>query len=249
MNLVGRPREDIPCFTSLVFARPAHKPAGSFIEKRFRLAGRCVLVVALLTLAACSRSGSLYGDVSVPAPPGAGNPAARLSLRVLPATDGFERDWAATQTAFREALAPARRAQEEATAALEQTRLAWDRALAAPRGRHRSPGATARERELWQQVRGSEQRQVQAKSRMQEISRTYDLRGVALMEQYTAQLVQTDEAGHYVVAALPAGGAYLYARVMVGGRTLIWFRRVQDQAGAQRMDLTEANRGDWPFTP
>ncbi|HSB78524.1 MAG TPA: hypothetical protein VLM91_07035 [Candidatus Methylomirabilis sp.] len=223
--------------------------SGDFPEKGFKLVGCSVLVAALLTLVACSRSGSLYGDVSVSAPPRAGNPAARLSLRLIPITAGFEQDWTATQAAFREAMAPVQRTQVEAAAALEQARLAWDRALAAPRGRHQSPGAAARERELWRQVRGAEQRLAQANGRVRDVGRTYDLRGIALIEEHTGQLVQTDETGHYLVAALPAGASYLYARLAVGDRTLVWFRRVQMQIGIQRMDLSEASSGGWPFIP
>lgn len=223
--------------------------SGDFPGKGFGLVGRSVLVAALLALVACSRSGSLYGDVSVSAPPRAGNPAARLSLRLIPITPGFERDWTAIQAAFQEAMAPVQRTKVEAAAALEQARLAWDRSLAAPRGRHQSPEAAARQRELWRQVRGAEQHLTLANGRVRDVGRTYDLRGIALMEQHTAQLVQTDETGHYLVAALPAGASYLYARLAVGDRTLVWFRRVQMQSGMQRMDLSEANSGGWPFVP
>lgn len=216
-------------------------------EKKLRVKGLGLLVATLLALAACARSGTLFGDVVVPVPPGAGNPAARLSMRVIPATAPFERDWAAALAAFQEGLAPAQRAEEGATAALDQARLAWDRALAAPRGRRRSPEAAARERDLWRQLRESEQRLVRAKRQVWEIAQTNDLRGIKLLDQYTAQLVQTDATGHYVLADLPVGPIYLYARVPVGGRSLVWFQRVQVRAGAQRVDLTEANRGGWPF--
>lgn len=221
----------------------------AMLEKGFRLTARFMRVAALLTLAACSRSGSVYGDISVSTPPGGGKPAARLSVKVISATDAFERDWSELRGVFREALTPAQRTQEEATAALDQAKLAWDRALAMPRGRHRPPGAAIRERELWRQVRGAEQRLAQAKSRVRDVDHTYDLQGAALLDQHTTQLVQADETGHYVVAAFPVGAAYLYTRVVVGGRTLVWFRRVQVQAGAMRVDLTEANSGGWPFVP
>ena len=220
---------------------------GRHTEKTLRVQGLSLLVATLLTLAACSRSGTLFGDVVVPVPLGAGNPAARLSVQVIPATAPFEREWAEALAAFQEALAPAQRAEEGAMTALDQAKLAWDRALAAPRGRRRSPEAAARERTLWRQVRESEQRLVHAKRQVWEIAQTNDLRGIKLLDQYAAQLVQTDGTGHYVLADLPVGPIFLYARVPVGGRSLVWFQRVQVRAGAQRLDLTEANRGGWPF--
>jgi hypothetical protein len=79
------------------------------------------------------------------------------------------------------------------------------------------------------------------------MAQTNDLRGTKLLDQYTVQVVQTDATGHYVLADLPVGPIYLYARVPVSGRSLVWFQRVQVRAGAQRVDLTEANRAGWPF--
>jgi hypothetical protein len=61
--------------------------------------------------------------------------------------------------------------------------------------------------------------------------------------------VLTDERGHYVLAGLPTGKAYLFARFTVGSRTLVWFRPVQVRSGVQQVDLTEANSGGWPFVP
>ncbi|HSB71791.1 MAG TPA: hypothetical protein VLT62_20875 [Candidatus Methylomirabilis sp.] len=211
--------------------------------------GRILLLTACLALAACSRSGSLYGDVVVQAPPGAGNPAARLGVRLIPATAAFERDWTAALAAFREELAPARRAAQEAASELDQARLAWDRAIGAPRGRRRDAGKAAREQELWRQVRASERRLTQARRREWEVASKHDLLGAALLERHTAQEVQTDGAGHYVFAAPPAGPAYLYARVAQGARSLVWFHGVQVRPGAQQVDLTEANSRDWPFVP
>ena len=212
--------------------------------------GRRILLVAVwLACAACSRSGSLYGDVVVQAPAGAGNPAARLSVRLILATAAFERDWAAALARFREELAPARRAAQEAASEADQARLAWDRVVGAPRGRRRDAGMAARERELWRQLQAAERRQTQARRREWEVAQRHGLLGAALLEQHTAQEVQTDGAGHYVFAALPAGPAYLYARVTQGARTLVWFHGVQVRAGAQQVDLTEASSRDWPFVP
>lgn len=231
--------------------RRFRSPLGAGVRGRVPVSvrGRALLVAASLALAACSRPGALSGDVLVQASPGAGNPAARLGVRLIPATAAFERDWAAALAGFREELAPARRAAQEAASEVEQTRLAWDRVVAAPRGRRRDAGMAARERELWRQVRAAERRLTQARRREWEVARKHDVLGAALVERHTAQEVQTDGTGHYVFAAPPAGPAYLYARVTQGERSLVWFHAVQVQAGAQQVDLNEANSRAWPFVP
>lgn len=208
---------------------------------------RSVLAAALLVCAACSRSGTLSGDVVVQVPPGKGNPAARLSIRAVPATAAFERDWAAALTAFQEELESARRAAQEAAAAVDQAKLAWDRALAAPHGRRRDPRAASRERDLWRQVLAAQQRMSAARRREGEVAHRHNLRAVALLERHTAQEVRTDGTGHYVMGGLPAGATYLYARVTAGERTVVWLHRVQVRAGVQQVNLTEANSGHWPF--
>jgi hypothetical protein len=70
-----------------------------------------------------------------------------------------------------------------------------------------------------------------------------------LLDRYTAQRVLTDENGHYVLAGVPRGKGYLYARFPVGERTLVWFRPVEVRGRPQQVNLTEANIGGWPFVP
>lgn len=210
---------------------------------------RGALTAMLLLCAACSRSGSLSGEVVVQVPSGKENPAARLSIRAVPATTAFEQDWAAALTAFQAELESARRAEREAAAATDQAKLAWDRALAAPHSRRRDPRAAARERDLWRQVVAAQQRMSAARRREAEVVHRHDLRAVALLERHTAQEVRTDGTGHYVMGGLPAGATYLYARVTAGARTVIWMHRVQVRAGVQRVNLTEENSGHWPFAP
>ncbi len=208
---------------------------------------RGALLLALLACAACSRSGSLYGDVVVSGSPSAGNAAAYLSVRAVAVNAAFERDWASALAAFQQDLAPARQAREQAAAELERARLAWDRAVAAPRNRRQSRAMSPQVLDLWRQVRRAEASLVQAQHRMEEVARQHGEQAVTLLERHTAQEVKTDAMGHYVLPGLPAGAVYLYARVTVRGQPRIWFRPVQVRIGAQQVDLNEESRLGWPF--
>lgn len=209
---------------------------------------RSVLVAAILLLAACSRSGTLSGDVIVQAPAGPENPVARLKIRAVAATEAFEQDWAAALRTFQEELEPARRARQEAVTSLDRAKLAWDRALTASRGRHRD-FQVAQSRDLWRQVLAGQQRVFATQRREREVAHRHDQRAVALLERYMVQEVQTDASGHYVMAGLPTGPTYLYTRLTVGQRRFFWLHRVQVRGGAQKVELTEENSTRWPFAP
>ncbi len=208
---------------------------------------RGALLLALLACVACSRSGSLYGDVVVPGSPGAGNAAAYLSVRAVAVNPAFERDWASALTAFLQDLAPARQAREQAAAELERARLAWDRAVAAPRSRRQSRAMSSQTRDLWRQVGRAETSLSQAQHRMEEVAQQHGEQAVALLERNTVQEVKTDANGHFVLPGLPAGAVYLYTRVRIRGQPGIWFRPVLVRLGAQQVDLDEESRLGWPF--
>jgi hypothetical protein len=208
-------------------------------------------------LAACSRSGTLSGDIFVQTPPEeVVSRAARISVRAIPSTEAFERDWTAALAAFQAEVEPARKAQQAAAASLEEARLAWDRNLAAGRmagtgasRRHRGPRTSARDRQLWEQLRAAERVLFQAKLRVWEVAHNHDGQADTLLAKHTAQRVQTDADGHYVLVGLPTGKAILYTRVPMRDQMLVWFVPVLVRSGMQRVDLTEANRGGWPFVP
>ncbi len=215
-----------------------------------------LVAVTVLILTACSRSGTLYGDIFVQTRSGNVDRAARINVRGVPATQDFERDWASAVTAFQVEAGPARQAWKAAADSAEEARLAWDKSLAA-RGRPR-PSASRRirpsrmstqDRHLWNQMIAAEDRLFKAKSRVWEIARWHEALAVALLDKYTAQRVLTDENGHYVLAGLPAGKGYVYSRFTVGDRTLVWFRSVEVRGRPQQVDLSEANIGGWPFVP
>jgi hypothetical protein len=206
---------------------------------------RSLAVVLMLLLSACSQSGSLFGDMIIHVSPGVESRPGRLSVRAILPTEAFTQDWATALAAFHAEVAPARQVEEAAMKALEEARWEWDQAVAAPRGRHKFARTTAREWDL----RAAEHRLVQARRRVWEVARTHDLQAVTVLDRHTAQLVQTDGTGHYVMAGLPGGPAYLYARVSIGGRSWIWFCPVRVRTGVQRVDLTDANSGGWPFVP
>ena len=177
---------------------------------------------------------------------------ARISVSAIHPTEAFEHDWAEGLAAFQAEVEPARKAQQAAAASVEEARMAWDRAIAAGRSgaagrRHRAPQASVRERQLWEQLRAAELVLFQTKSRVWEVARKHDGRAESLVAKHTAQRVQTDANGHYVLVGLPAGTAILYARVPGGDQMQVWFIPVQVRAGVQQLDITEANRGGWPF--
>jgi hypothetical protein len=208
-----------------------------------------LLLIALLVCASCARTGSVSGTVTVPVRTGRENPAARLRVRAIPATAAFAHDWETALADFQRELEPVRRTSQEVAAALGQARLAWDRAVATRRGGHWSPQAGGQERVLWRELIEAERRLHQAHGREEEVIRRHDLLGVAVLDRHTTQEVLTDASGEFLVAGLPTGTAYLYTRLVVEGRALVWLRPVRVRAGVQRMDLTEATLGDWPFVP
>jgi hypothetical protein len=220
------------------------------------LMARSLAVAALVFLAACSRSGTLYGDIFAQTRSGTVERAARINVLAIPATEAFEREWASVVAAFRVEVGPARQAQQAATDSVQEVKLAWDKSLTA-RGSGRT-GASRRvrlswmstqDRQAWSQVLAAEDRLFKVKRRVWEIARKHDLLALALLDRHTAQRVLTDENGHFVLASVPGGKGYLYARFPVGERTLVWFRAVEVRRRPQQVDLTEANIGGWPFVP
>lgn len=206
-----------------------------------------LLLIILLVCVSCARTGTVSGTVTVPVRSGRENPAARLRVRAIPATAAFERDWETVLADFHRELEPVRRTSQEVAAALGQARLAWDRAVATRRDGHWSPQAGGQERVLWRELIEAERRLHQARRREEEVIHRHDLLGVAVLDRHATQEVLTDASGEFLVAGLPTGTAYLYTRLVVEGRDLVWFRPVRVRAGVQRMDLTEATLGDWPF--
>lgn len=217
---------------------------------------KAVCAVTFLILAACSRSGTVYGDVFIPAHSGEVQRAARINVLAVPATEGFEREWSGVLAVFQEEVEPARQAQKVAADSAEAAKLAWDKSLAgrakvrtAANRRIRLSQMSTQDRHLWNQMLAAENRLFKAKSRVKEIARKHDAQATSLLDRHMAQRVLTDENGHYILAGVPAGKAYVYARFTVGDRTLVWFRPVHVRSRPQQVDLTAANSGGWPFVP
>jgi hypothetical protein len=217
-----------------------------------------VLLVLVLAVAGCSRSGALSGDVAVRSAAGEVVRGARIGVQLVASTEAFEREWADAIAAFRHEVAPAADAQTAAAQRAEQAKLAWTRALTA-RGKDRARGGqwtlslrdtnAAGSQELWRSVRATEGSVFQARKRVEEIVRKHDAQAVTLLDKHAAQRVQTDETGRYVLVKIPPGKTYLAARLRADKAQFVWFIPVQVQGGAQQLDLTEKNQGGWPFTP
>jgi hypothetical protein len=208
------------------------------------------LLTTVVLSAACSRTGSITGEIVVTTPSGSEQRAAHAGVLAIPATPAFERDWRAAVAAFEEEVAPARRDREDAARSLESARVAWTKAVGtAPAGGRRSHGvlASGRQRDLWAAVRTAERRLAAAETRMREIGQRHDPLGVAVVERHAAQRIEADGVGHYVLTALPAGTVYLYARVTVARQPVLWFRPVTVRPAIERLDLISANAGGWPF--
>jgi len=215
-------------------------------------------LAALLILSGCSRSGALSGDVVVRTASGDVSRGARISVYLVLGSEAFEREWAEAVAAFRQEVAPAVEAQKAAERRSEEARLAWDRALAA-RGRAGArrgnwtltlrESAAAASHERWRSVRATEGLVFEAKRRVWDIVRKHEEQAQALVQKHAAQRVQTDEAGHYVLVNVPAGKAYVYARLREKKEDFVWFAPVDVQSGTQRADLTQENQRRWPFVP
>jgi PAS domain-containing protein len=220
-------------------------------------AGGLVLAV-LLAFAGCSRSGALSGDVVVRNASGDVSRGARISVYLVLPSETFEREWAEAAAAFRQEVAPAAEAQQAAERRSEEARLAWDRALAARgkagarRGRWTlalRESAAAGSQERWRTVRATEGLVFQARKRVWDIVRKHEEQAQALVEKHAAQRVQTDETGRYVLVKVPAGKAYVYARLREKREDFVWFAPVEIRAGTQQADLTQDNQRRWPFVP
>jgi hypothetical protein len=212
---------------------------------------RGATLAILFLLSGCTRSGGLYGDVAVQLPSGNAIRGARISVRLIPSTERFEHDWAATVAAFQNEVAPAAEALKAAEHRAEAARLAWDHSLAAgnkagrQRRAHRLPASA---QPLWQNYRATESQAFQAKKDVEEIVRKHEARAEALLDKYAIDRVQTDETGHYVLVKVPAGTVYVYCRFREKDAPFTWFIPTQVKGGIQRLDLTRDNLGSgWPF--
>lgn len=227
-------------------------------RKRTHMAVEGLALAALLTLIGCSRSGALSGDVVARNVSGDLSRGARISVYLVLPSEAFDREWAEAAAAFRQEVAPAVEAQQATERRSEEARLAWDRALAA-RGRAGArrgnwtltlrESAAAASHERWRTVRATEGIVFEAKRRVWDIVRKHEEQAQALVQKHAAQRVQTDETGHYVLVNVPAGKAYVYARLREKKEDFVWFAPVDVRSGTQRVDLTNENQRRWPFVP
>jgi hypothetical protein len=180
--------------------------------------------------------------------------AAHLAVMAIPATEEFERAWGAALAVYQEEVAAPLRAQQAAVEALDVARLEWTKALASwpatgTRRTRRTPDmqSRAQHRDLWSQVRAAEDRLAAARTKVTAVARKHDRPGVELLERHATRRVEADANGQYVLAGLPVGRVYVYARLPLERHTVVWFRPISVEVGIGRLDLTEANSGGWPF--
>lgn len=221
-------------------------------------AGGVLLAAFLVALSGCSRSGTLSGDVTARTTSGDAIQGTRMSVFLVLPSEVFEREWAETVATFKKEVAPAAAAQKAAEHQAEEAKLAWDRALAASgktsarRGQWTLAFGDSRpagSQQHWRNVRWTQGRAFQARKRVWEIVQKYEEHAHALVEKHAKQRVQTDETGHYVIVKVPAGKAYVYARLRDKSTDAVWFLPIQVETGTQRADLTPENQRHWSFVP
>lgn len=211
------------------------------------------VLLTLLLLGACTRSASLDGVVWLERGPGTG-PAPRITVRLVPESEAFLREWQAALAAFQEAVRPLLEQQQAADRTAEQARRTWDRAVATPGASgvgltqwNRSTAGRRWERELWGEVRRTSRLAAAARQRVEALVARHATEAEALLVRHATREAVADETGRYILTQVPPGKAHVYARVRLQDRDLVWFRPVELGSGRQRLDLSERSVGGWPF--
>ncbi len=217
-------------------------------------APRLPALLPILLLAACARSATLEGEVRWERPPDV--PAARVTVRLVPESEAFLREWSAAVEAFQTALRPAQEQQRAAERLAERARQAWDRAVATSGTSgvglsqwNRSAAGRRWERALWREVRRTSRLAAAARKRLEALAAEHGAQAELLLLRHATREVVTDAEGRYILTGLPAGKVHLYARLPVGERGLVWLRAMELRPGRHRLDLSEQTAGGWPFAP
>ncbi len=212
------------------------------------------VVLALLLLGGCARSASLDGEVRLERGSGGAGPAPGITVRLVPESEPFRSEWQAAVAAFQAAAAPLVEQQRAADRLAEQARRAWDRAVATPGTSgvglsqwNRSAAGRRWERELWGEVRRTSLLAAAARQRVQAVAARHAAAAESLLLRHATHETVSDETGQYILAQVPPGKAYVYARLQLPEREFIWFRIVEIGSGRHRLDLSERSAGGWPF--
>ncbi len=211
--------------------------------------------IVLLFLVACSPTGTVTGRISIESGP-IQQGAAGARVFVIPAGEAFEREWQPTVDGYREVVRPALERQRAAERAAEQARRTWDRAMATPAVSgislsqwNRSAAGRQWERQLWTRVQRTAIAAYEARQQALQVLSRQSERAQALLQRYAIREVTSGEEGQYLITELRPGKAYLFARLKLPDRDVIWFRLVELTGGRQQVDLTERDAGGWPFAP
>jgi hypothetical protein len=205
----------------------------------------------LVLLAACSRTGTLSGQIAAGTP---GSQGVRAVIWVIPVGETFDREWQPTLEAFQEAVRPALERQRAAERGAEQARRTWDRAVAVQGASgvglsqwNKSTAGRRAERGLWADVQRTAVAAFEAQQRVRKIHTRQSEQAEAMLKRYASHEVLSDADGRYVITQLRPGRAFLYARLRLADRDITWFRPIEVQAGMQQLDLPESSAGGWPF--
>lgn len=213
-----------------------------------------VLGVLVLALSACARSGTVSGDILAASGGEPALPSARAPVVVIPRTAAFEEEWDSLVARARQALGPALSRARAAARAAEAARQAWDSAVASHGGSgvgmdhwNRSSAGRHWERELWGRVRRASREASGARQDFDRLLQGEAERAATFLRQRAAHEVLADERGHYLIPGVRPGRSYLFCRLAVGSKELLWLHPFSAKPGLQRVDLSEINRTPWPF--
>lgn len=216
-----------------------------------RRSGRCglkewgVLMLGLIIgaplLAACSRPGDLSGEFYYTTRGGDVKRLADHEILLVKATPEFEAAWKEVVTRFKEAYEPANTEYEEASRREGEARLVYYRSLSDSyyrRGHDEAQAVAQRAREQRDEVVG-----------------TWRSRALQVITASKVAQTRTNAAGRFEFRGVAPSRYYLFATAEVPMSLLSslefvrlhWWVPVELRSGAQTVDLTMNNIGEWPL--
>jgi hypothetical protein len=205
----------------------------------------------LATLSACSRSTDLSGDVFVTMKSGDVKRGADVEVALIPATAGFDSDWATALAKFQKDYTDARAiylAKQADQKRAELRASAMTERMTASAGRSdflaRLDESSRASDEQFKAMRATSE----AAKALGDVVRRHEDLAIAVIAKHKDRVVRTDVNGHYAMRGIKRGKYYIFARQEVFENRPHWFVPVELNAGEMKNDLSGSNSG-WPFDP
>ncbi len=202
----------------------------------------------VLPLTACSRQGTLSGDVFVTMKSGDVKRAADVEVALGVRTDQFEADWRKAEEDFRRDFERIKRSLEKAEADLEKAFPGW--------------------RSRMNRMAQSQTGETETKGLVENLVYTFDIRahpsylelqrltteGSGVIRAHKERLeklvlgnlakrTRTDVNGHYTFTEVARGRYYLLARHQVLDNRLCWYVPVSLESSSQAVNLSNSSAG------